>query len=141
MKYNDERFSVLDDRWSEFRNSIVENRDGLKPETFQQLMIDTFPLLYEAWNADDKTVSKDAAKLLCTMGEPLFTSCFVPTDDGLEFIGPKEMESMAVLHAAFIQSFVYEDSLYLDEDGNIVISLDDGEIGFTVDPKTFEMPG
>ena len=128
-KFNDERFAELDKKWSIYRDRLVENPYGQKCETYQKLMLETFPVLYEAWNKDKTTVCKDAAKLLTTMGN-LFESCY---DEDGNFMGASEIEDISMFHSVFLQSFIYFEEDIFDKNGNIV--LNGGE--FEVDINTF----
>lgn len=132
-KFNDKKCAALDKKWSEYRDRIMEERyDQDDTETYKELMIDTFPIIYEAWNKDVKTVDKDAARLLTTLGN-LFNPLY---DDEYNFLGSDDLETYALFHGAFLDALIYE-RLSFDDDGNIVVETDDTE--YIVNPKTFDV--
>ncbi len=132
-KFNNKKFAILDEKWSGYRDQIMEERfDQDDTETYKVLMIETFPIIYEAWNKDVKTVDKDVARLLTTLGN-LFNPLY---DDDYNFLGSNDLEKYALFHGAFLDALVYE-RLKFDDDGNIVIKTDYSL--YVVNPKTFDV--
>ena len=133
-QFDDKKCAELDERWSEFRNGIIE-RDHLDDaaQMYKTLMIETFPILYEAWGKDAKTIDKSVAKLTATMSN-LFNPLF---DEDYNFYGPEDLETCSSFHSIFLNALVYDEDLLFDENENIVVENDDFK--YVADPKTFNI--
>ena len=132
MSFANREFEELDEKWSAYRGRIFEVEDNAE---YQALLAETWPLLYEAWMKDGETVSKDAARLLCTMGN-LFGRVF---DDDGNCLAAECIEVASEFHCDFLNALIYHDTLKIDGEGRRVIPTGEKSV-WVVDPETFELP-
>ena len=130
--YKDNEIEQLDTDWFNFREyELYYAKDN---DTYQALMVRTFPILYKKWKENEKVVDKDIAQLVCTIGN-LFDRVF---DDDGNCMTCEACEVAAFFHHDFLIALMYDESLTVNEDGTITVPGDG--VTWTVDPKTFELP-
>lgn len=133
-KFYDEKIHKLDQKWSAFRNALVEDDPDADVETYEKLMVKTFPIIYKAWTDNNRMIDKDIAKLTTTL-QQLFWGTF---DEEWNFLRDPDLEIAWEFHFALMDGILWECPLEVDEKGIIVIENDTHR--WVVDSKTFELP-
>ena len=133
--FKDKKIGELDTRWGDIFDPMDDSKEDI--QDYQQLMVETFPILYKAWTDKSGMVSRDVAALLCSFRKA-FAGCL---DDDGNFLGNPVYDVADSFHSDFIFAFIFQNkshSFSLDENGIIHIETDD--IKWDVDSKTFELP-
>ena len=126
--FKDRVLGKLDDKWTKFREKVTETQETTG---YSKLMVETFPVLYKAWNESKDVVSKDVAALVATMSQ-LFQSF---DEDWNEYV---DDELVSMFHRDFLQAFIYDRKELLNDDGMIEFEVDEMN-HWIVDSKTFEI--
>lgn len=130
----DDKIRKLDNKWTAFRNALIEDSPDATLETYEKLMVETFPIVYKAWTDDNRTIDKDIAKLTTTL-QQLFWGTF---DEEWNFLRDPDLEIAWSFHFNLMDGLLWGCPLEIDEDGTIVIEND--HYRWVIDPKTFKLP-
>ena len=140
-QFDDKKCAELDEKCLALRHRFNEEDYAVgyddelavdAAETYKTLMIETIPILYEAWKKGTKTIDRSVAKLTATLNT-LFTP-FV--DHRGVFLGPEVLKKCCSFHECFLDALIYNETLFIDEKGNIVIDDEDSKHIFN--SKTFD---
>ena len=139
-QFDDKKCAELDEKCLALRHRFIEEHYKLvddelavdAAETYKTLMIETIPILYEAWKKGTKTIDRSVAKLTATLNT-LFTP--LVNHRGV-FLGPEVLEKCCSFHECFLVALIYNETLFIDEKGNIVI--DDEGSKHIFNSKTFD---
>ena len=63
--FKNKKLENLDEKWSQFRDSIQLEEEPAC--SYQELMVETFPIIYEGWNNKSDVIDKDIARLSGTL--------------------------------------------------------------------------
>jgi hypothetical protein len=125
--FKNKKLENLDEKWSQFRDSIQLEEEPAY--SYQELMVETFPIIYEGWNNKSDVIDKDIARLSGTL---MSVFCGLYDDDG-NFLGNPDYEDESIVLNSILEDLMFLEGLEFDSDGNLLVQ------DFLVNPKTFEI--
>ena len=130
-KFYDEKISELCVEWCAFRDDLVKDEWDADLETYEKLMVKTFPVIYKAWTDGNRSIDKDIAKLTAILQQLFWGSL----DEELNFLRDPDLELACWFHYALIDGLLWGGPLEVDENGVILIENDAHR--WVIDSKTF----
>ena len=133
--FKDKTIGKLEAEWSDYFDPM--DHDAEDVSDYQELMVETFPVLYKAWTDPSGMVSRDIAALLCSVRKA-FCGC---TDDDGNFIGNEVYDIADSFHNDLVYAFIFQnDSHSFELTGDGIIRIESVDCLWEVDSKTFELP-